>query len=651
MSAVRRLLFGAPRDVKDPKVFHHVSLVAFLAWVGLGADGLSSSAYGPDEAFRALGDHRSLAIMLVAMTAVTIGVISIAYSNLIQHFPGGGGGYLVATKLLGEKAGLTSGCALLVDYVLTITVSIASACDQLWSFLAPELTRYKLPVELALLVFLVVLNLRGVRESVTFLAPVFLTFVVTHAFAIAWVFGTHFFNLPDVFRGATADFHASRSTLGLWPLAFVLLRAYSMGGGTYTGIEAVSNGVATLREPRIRTGKRTMLLMAVSLAFTAGGILFGYLLVGARPQEGKTMNWVLFDALFGKWHLDGLHLGPAIVLTLLASEAVLLVVAAQTGFIDGPRVLGNMALDSWVPHRFAQLSDRLVMQNGVFLMGLAAVAALLYTRGDITTLVVMYSINVFVTFSLTELGMARHWIVERASEPRWKSQLAIHGTGLVLCVTILAITLYEKFTEGGWVTSAITSATIAGCVLIRRHYRRVRRDLAKLDDALVSLPPSGPPKVTAIPKNAPTAILTVDRFSGYGLHQVLNILQLFPGHFQRFVFVSVAVVDSGSFKGAAEVDALERDTRQELERYVEWCTSHSLVAEYRLAVDREAVERIAAICVELGKEYPRAMVFSGKLIFKNESLVHRLLHSETALAIQRRVQNSVPAIVLPVRVI
>jgi hypothetical protein len=310
-----------------------------------------------------------------------------------------------------------------------------------------------------------------------------------------------------------------------------------------------------------------------------------------------------------------------------------------------------MALDSWVPHRFAQLSDRLVMQNGVFLMGLAAVGALLYTRGDITTLVVMYSINVFITFSLTELGMARHWIVERAVEPRWKSQLAIHGTGLVLCVTILAITLYEKFAEGGWVTTAITSATIAGCVLIRRHYRRVRQDLSKLDDALVLLPPSGPPPTTVLAKNTPTAILTVDRFSGYGLHQVLNILQLFPGHFKRFVFVSVAVVDSGSFKGAAEVEALEKVTRTELEKYVDWCTNHGLVAEYRLAVDREAVERIAAMCIELGREYPRAMVFSGKLIFKDETLMHRLLHSETALSIQRRVQNAVPAIVLPVRVV
>src|SRR5580698_2884968 len=144
---IRNLVFGKPRDIHDPQVFHNVSLVAFLAWVGLGADGLSSSAYGPDEAFRALGPHTHLSPFLILMTAVTIFVISIAYSNLIQHFPGGGGGYLVATKLLGEKAGVVSGCALLVDYVLTISVSVASCCDALWSFLPVAWGPYKFPAE------------------------------------------------------------------------------------------------------------------------------------------------------------------------------------------------------------------------------------------------------------------------------------------------------------------------------------------------------------------------------------------------------------------------------------------------------------------------------------------------------------------------
>src|SRR5437868_5225305 len=161
---IRRLIIGPPRDVSDPQLFHHVSLIAILAWVGLGADGLSSSAYGPEEAYKALGPHAHLSIVIVAMTIVTIAVISIAYSNLIQHFPGGGGGYLVASKLLGNRVGVVSGCALLVDYVLTITISIASGCDQLWSFLPPHLLPYKMFTEIAILVFLVVLNLRGVKE-------------------------------------------------------------------------------------------------------------------------------------------------------------------------------------------------------------------------------------------------------------------------------------------------------------------------------------------------------------------------------------------------------------------------------------------------------------------------------------------------------
>src|SRR5512142_440705 len=174
---LKRIVIGKARNVSDPEIFHHTSLVAFLAWVGLGADGLSSSAYGPEEAYKALGTHNHLAIVLVALTAITILVISTAYSNLIEYFPGGGGGYLVATKLLGNKAGVVSGCALLVDYVLTITVSIASACDQIWNFLEPGMVRYKLPAEIVVLVFLIILNLRGVKESVTVLAPIFLVFV------------------------------------------------------------------------------------------------------------------------------------------------------------------------------------------------------------------------------------------------------------------------------------------------------------------------------------------------------------------------------------------------------------------------------------------------------------------------------------------
>src|ERR1051326_1173605 len=319
---IRRMVIGPPRDVSDPQIFHHVSLVAFLAWVGLGADGLSSSAYGPEEAYKALGTHAHLSILLVGMTAITIAVISIAYSNLIEHFPGGGGGYLVATKLLGNRVGVVSGCALLVDYVLTITISIASGCDQLWSFLPPHLLPYKMIAEFVILAFLVVLNLRGVKESVNLLAPIFVAFVVMHVFVILYVFFADFSHLPTVFHDANRDFHATAHQLGWLPLLLLILRAYSMGGGTYTGIEAVSNGVSMLREPRVHTARKTMALMSLSLAFTAGGIIFGYLLTNAHPVHGKTMNAVMLANLFHGWSI-----GSVIVVFTLITEAALLFVA------------------------------------------------------------------------------------------------------------------------------------------------------------------------------------------------------------------------------------------------------------------------------------------------------------------------------------
>lgn len=163
---VRRTLVGPPRRLDDRGLFHKVSLVAILAWVGLGADGLSSSAYGPEEAFRALGEHRYLAVALAALMVTTVLVISAAYSRIIERFPHGGGGYVVATKLLGTHAGLVSGCALLVDYVLTVTVSIAAAGDAMFSVMPPGWAAWKLPIEVVLLVGLVVLNVRGIRESV-----------------------------------------------------------------------------------------------------------------------------------------------------------------------------------------------------------------------------------------------------------------------------------------------------------------------------------------------------------------------------------------------------------------------------------------------------------------------------------------------------
>jgi amino acid transporter len=650
---LRRLVIGDPRNVTDPNVFHSVSLIAFLAWVGLGADGLSSSAYGPEEAYKALGAHNHLAILLVGMTAVTILVISIAYSNLIVHFPGGGGGYLVATKLLGNRVGVVSGCALLVDYVLTITVSIASGCDQLFSFLPASLAPHKVAAEVFVLGFLVVLNLRGVKESVNFLTPIFILFLITHLFLILYAVGIHLTGLPTVFHDAARDFRGAKNTIGLWPLILILLRAYSLGGGTYTGIEAVSNGVTILREPRVQTGKRTMALMATSLAFTAGGILFGYMLTNSHPVPGKTMNAVMLETLFGSWRLGNMSIGTTIVIVTLVAEAALLFVAAQTGFLDGPRVLSNMAIDSWMPHRFSQLSERLVTKDGILMMGAAALAALLYTRGDIGTLVVMYSINVFITFSLTELGMSRHWIIERHKVPTWKRLLAIHGTGLLMCLCILTVTTFEKFAQGGWITLVVTTVLILISFAIHKHYTTVREGMRSLDEVLINVPaPANASTDQLLDPNDSTAVILVKSFSGFGVHEVLSIHRLFPRTFKNFIFVSAAIVDSGTFKGVTEVQALQEQVETDLEKYVAWARANGMRADYRMGIGTEAVDTTHQICRKVVEEFPKAIFFLGKLIFKEEKWYYRFLHNETPNAIQRRLQfDGLQAIVLPIRVL
>src|SRR5690242_19873443 len=317
---LEKVFLGGGKDLKDPGIFHRMALIPFLAWVGLGADGLSSSSYGPEEAFRTLGQHTYLAVVLAAMMAGTVIVISAAYSRLIEEFPSGGGGYLVATKLLGEKVGVVSGCALLVDYILTITVSIAAAGDALFSMLPLRYHFLELPSEVGLMVALTALNLRGVRESLTVLAPIFVLFLITHAVMIFGAGVGHAALISSTAHQVATGFQGGWQVLGPMGMFLLLVHAYSLGGGTYTGIEAVSNGLSIMREPRVRNGQVTMFYMATSLAVTASGLLLCYLLWGVAPVEGKTLNAVLVERFLGP-----MPAGSVWVALTLFSEGALLV--------------------------------------------------------------------------------------------------------------------------------------------------------------------------------------------------------------------------------------------------------------------------------------------------------------------------------------
>lgn len=651
MTQLKNIFIGRARNLSDAHLFHKLSLIAVLAWVGLGADGLSSSCYGPEETFKALGSHIGLAPFVALACVVTIAIICASYSQIIELFPGGGGGYLVASKLLSPAVGVVSGCALLVDYALTIAISIASGADQLFSLLPPQWLAWRLPFAVAGTVVLTVLNLRGVRESVLFWTPVFFAFLVTHGLAIVYGITAHVGELPQVVSRTLNEVHAAGSQLGLIGLLLLLLRAYSVGAGTYTGIEAVSNGLPILREPRVATGRRTMLYMGASLAITVAGLLLAYLLYRTAPVEGKTLNAVLFGQMTQNWPRQ---LGDIFVVTAMASATALLFIAAQAGFLDGPRVLANMALDRWMPARFATLSDRLVAQNGILIMGTASVLVLLVTRGAVGLLVVLYSINVFITFTLSQAAMLRHWWRERTRFPRWKSRLAINGVGFCLTAFILVSLSAVKFKEGGWATLLVTGTFVVFAFLVRGHYRNTSRQLERLNQlvpAIENEAGTAVPVISLPDASAKTAVILVNGFNGLGIHTLLSVLKMFPGVFRNFVFIQAGVVDAGNFKGADEIENLRAHVARETERYAALMRRKGAHAETATAVGHDAVEEATQLASEVARQYPQSMFFGGQLLFLKDSRISRLLHNFTVFALQREFfRRGLPFLIVPIRI-
>ncbi len=650
---LKNLIFGRRLELSDQKLFHKLSLVAFFAWVGLGADGLSSSCYGPEETFLALQGHTYLSIFVALAAAITVLVISASYSQIIELFPSGGGGYLVASKLLSPIFGVVSGCALLIDYVLTITISLASGADAFFSLLPIQWQSKKFVFEMGMVVLLTLINLRGVKESVLPWVPIFITFIVTHAFAIAYALVTHFLNIPEIFQATTVDVHRAYSDIGLGGMLFMLLRAYSMGAGTYTGIEAVSNGLSILREPRIVTGKKTMRYMAISLAVTVAGLLLSYLLFKVESHSGKTLNAVFFESISRNWDPKW---GVSFVLLTLISEAALLFVAAQTGFLDGPRVLANMAVDRWFPTKFATLSDRFVTQNGILLMGGGALVVMLYTHGAVAFLVVLYSINVFITFSLSQLGMVRYWWNNRFKVKDWLKKFLVNGVGLVLTALILVSLSIIKFQEGGWVTLLVTSILVLCAIGIKRHYNNTVKLLKRLDDLALVVDTA---ELSHIPKledqkfdpKAKTAVILVSGFNGTGLHTLLTIIQLFGDTFKNFVFVQVGIVDAGNFKGVSEVEHLQNTIKTDLDRYAEFMRKRGYHAECFFSIGTDVVQETVQLAPKILGRFPKSIFFGGKLVFPQETYRSRLLHNYVIFAIQRRFYSqAIPFIILPIRV-
>lgn len=656
LDKVRAKLGPKKKAKKDPmrwETWRNSALVAVLAWAGVGADSLSSANYGPEEAYKALAlvGHQPLVLWLSVVTALTVVVISLAYVQIIGLFPNGGGGYQAATRLVHPVAGLISGSALVVDYALTISISVAAASDALLS-LAPlgfhQFKPFALASGLGILLFL---NLRGIRESVMVLAPIFFGFLITHVVLIGFGIAAKGDELFGAVVEAERQAAVTRSEGGLWGLIAIIATAYAAGAGTYTGIEALSNNAHALKPPRAQTGARAMALIAISLAVVAGGIMLLYTVWLPQMEAGKTLNAVVFEDTLAQLFPNHQIARQIFLGVAMAFAAALLLVAASSGFLGGPAVLASMALDKWAPHGFAHLSSRLVAQNGVLAMGTAAGLLLLVTGGQVHALVVLYSINVFLTFTLSLTGLVRHGVQHRGQRKGWRVRLFIAMLALVVAFSILVTLFVAKFFQGAWVAVIVTVMLACCGWWVRDHYRRFDKSMDSTFDDLLLRDPSNTidvPKGVRIKR--PVAIVT-GAHGGAGLHALMHAQRLFRGQFDAVLIISAGEVDAEAYGGHEALERLKSQVGERCAKIAAWSRDHGLPSKVYTGFSTDAVETLEELCLKARADYPNVVFVATRAITRPHGWASTLLHGGTALSLQRRLHShDAPLIVLPMRV-
>ena len=335
------------------RLYNKLRLLAFFAWAGLGIGGLSSSIYGPQESVMLLGVHNHLGLIIAILSIITIFIISAGYTQLIELYPNGAGAYHVASKLLSPIAGVVSGSALLIGYVLTIAVSAAAGTEALFSILTPGVAEYKTALLCLFIIFIIFLNMNVPKQRLLPIIAVFVVFLASHLFIIAYSLITQALYIGEVVDVVSGDFRSTATNLGFFGIVLLIVYAYGIGAGTYTGLGFVSDTLPVNNGRIAKWGKPPLIFLSVSLSVLVSGLILSFVLFKINPSQGKTINAVLFSKITSDWGESASYI--ALVITLL-SEAALLFVAVQTGFVAGPRILTNLAIDRWVPVRFASPS-------------------------------------------------------------------------------------------------------------------------------------------------------------------------------------------------------------------------------------------------------------------------------------------------------
>ncbi|MGW1406781.1 APC family permease [Streptomyces sp. NPDC002403] len=462
------------------------------------SDALSSVAYAPGEVLLVLSVagvsayHFSpwiaLAVVVVMFTVVA------SYRQNVHAYPSGGGDYEVATTNLGPKAGLTVASALLVDYVLTVAVSITSGIENLGSAI-PFVVEHKVLCAVAVILLLTLMNLRGVKESGSLFAIPTYVFVVGVFIMIAWgAFRT--LVLGDTMRAPTADFHIKAEQEGLagFALVFLLLRAFSSGCAALTGVEAVSNGVPAFRKPKSKNAATTLSMMGVLAITMLVGIISLALVTDVRMAENPGQDLLKGGVPVGSGYVQDPVItqvaeavfghGSFLFIVLAAATALVLFLAANTAY-NGFPVLGSiLAQDRYLPRQLHTRGDRLAFSNGIVLLAGAAALLVVIYGADSTRLIQLYIVGVFVSFTLSQTGMVRHWNrhlrTEKDADKRRHMirSRAINAFGAFLTGLVLVVVLVTKFTHGAWVALLGMCIFFATMTAIRKHYDRVAEEIA-----------------------------------------------------------------------------------------------------------------------------------------------------------------------------
>ena len=597
-SITKRLLVGKPIATSEEG---HQRLPKVIALAVFASDAISSTAYAGEEVMLVLLPvatvQQSLNVLLPISIVVMLllAIVVTSYRQTLFAYPNGGGSYIVSKENLGETPSLVAGASLLVDYILTVAVSISAgvaaiiSAHQAWD-------AYRVPICLGCVAVMMIMNLRGVKESGRVFAGPTYIYIVALALLCGWgLYQSYTGHLHPILEDKEALAAVRNTTGALSGLTFIIvLRAFSSGAIALSGTEAISNGVPAFRKPESKNAATTLTWMGIIL----GSFFFAISLLAHRlhayPTETETLLSVMAAAVFGN--------GTFFYLLVQISTFAILILAANTAFADFPRLSSIIARDGYLPRQLANRGDRLVFSNGILVLSTVAAVLIIAFKGDTSALIQLYAVGVFTGFTLSQAGMVQHH--RRLQEPNWRRGMVINAVGAIATGIVLIVVIVSKFTEGAWIPVALIPFIVMFFRSIHRHYQHVEKALAVPDNYRQ-------------PRATHTIVVLVGRINKASLSALQYAKSLAPDR-----LVAVTVVS----------DAHEAESIQN-----QWAEHNvDIPLEIKLSPYRDLAGPIVQFLDELDESYDNDIVTVILPEFVLTRWWQQLLHNQSALLLKGR---------------